>query len=254
MGKILSLETKVPNVEFGQAYTRCVEIAESYEPENLKILTSFTNAKNEVALAAELMVKTKKQPLTAVQAASIARLQKNAATLLKHVRALQNEPNQADSTDIAHVFYFVERHLTGLRKSNSYRQVRLIEGMMDELKVNETVKQAVGKLGFDTFFEILQAELTKFNTVYKQRRKTLAEKEKARSQKIKRKLYFLLRQFFTAIELAKIQYPELDYSPLISELNQEIRRCNISVKQRKDSAESVQETTPAEEPADKEAV
>lgn len=113
---------------------------------------------------------------------------------------------------------------------------------MDDLAANETVRQAVEALGFDTFFALLQAELTRFNAIYKERRKTLSEREKARSQKIKRKLYFLLRQLFTAIELAEIQHPELDYSPLISELNQEILRCNFSVKQRKG--------TPAVEPGD----
>lgn len=254
MGKILPLESRVPNIEFGQAYTRSVEIAESYEPEELQILTPFTHVKDAISLAAELVAKPKKQALTAVQAASISKMQKQAATLLKHVRALQGEPNQASATDIAHVFHFVEKHLKGLRKSNSYRQVRIIQGMVDEMNQNVTVKQAVETLGFSKFFEILHDEFLKFDTVYKQRRKTLAEKEKARNLKIKRKLYFLLRQLFTAIEVAEIQHPELEYTPLINELNQEIIRCNLSVMQRKKSPEVSQGSTPLNGTENKDAV
>ncbi len=91
-------------------------------------------------------------------------------------------------------------------------------------------------------------------TGYKQRRKTLAEKEKARNLKIKRKLYFLLRQLFTAIEVAEIQHPELEYTPLINELNQEIIRCNLSVMQRKKSPEVSQEPTPLNGTENKDAV
>ena len=52
---------------------------------------------------------------------------------------------------------------------------------------------------------------------------------------VKQTLNFVLRQLFGAIELAQIEHPELDYKPLISELNRELSQCATSSKPRTQS-------------------
>lgn len=68
--------------------------------------------------------------------------------------------------------------------------------------------------------------------MYNQRRKAILEIREARTAVVKQTLNSVLRQLFSVLVLAQIAHPELDYWPLISELNRELSQCALSSKPR----------------------
>ena len=100
MGSILPFEFKTPKIEFGQLYTRCVEITGGYKPVELMIESSFNLAKNNLPLAAELRVADRKLPLTAEQKVLLNKLYVTSMALLKHLRALNKVADTDNGTEV----------------------------------------------------------------------------------------------------------------------------------------------------------
>ena len=235
MGSILPFEFKTPKIEFGQLYTRCVEITGGYKPVELMIESSFNLAKNNLPLAAELRVADRKLPLTAEQKVLLNKLYVTSMALLKHLRALNKVADTDNGPEVSQLCEYVKNHISGLSKENMYKQTGLLANMLDGIERSESLKLAVTAVGVGTAIEKLKADKAQLDEVYNQRRKAISEIRKARSVEVKQTLNSVLRQLFSAIELAQIEHPELDYKPLISELNRELSQCATSSKPRTQS-------------------
>ena len=232
MGSILPFEFKTPKIEFGQLYTRCVEITGGYKPVELMIESSFNLAKNNLPLAAELRVADRKLPLTAEQKVLLNKLYVTSMALLKHLRALNKVADAGNATETSLLFEYVKIHISGFSKENMYKQTGLLETMLDGIESSESLKLAVTAVGVGAVIEKLKADKVQLDEVYNQRRKAISGIRKARTVEVKHTLLLIMRQLFSAIELAQIEHPELDYWPLINELNRELSQCALSSKPR----------------------
>ena len=248
MVKILPLEAKTPKIEFGRAYTNSVSITESHNPEILMISPAYESAKKALPLAAELKVNNQKQPLTKAQMDLMDKIKNTISPLLRHLRALSLMADSENKAAVELVYEYVNRHLSGFGKENSYKQIGVLSSLLNGIEDDPNLKQAIESLNLTQTFATIVKDKKELDTVYEERRKVLSIKQKAHTQKTKRKLYFLLRQLFTAIELAAIEHPELDYSLLVNELNKEVERCNASNKKRSTTTTPAgEETLPTDE-------
>ena len=248
MVKILPLEAKTPKIEFGRAYTNSVSITESHNPEILMISPAYESAKKALPLAAELKVDNQKQPLTKAQLDQMEKIKNTISPLLRHLRALSLMADSENKAVVELVYEYVNRHLSGFGKENSYKQIGVLSSLLNGIENDVNLQQAIVSLNLTQTFATIAADKVELEAVYEERRKAQSNKQKARTLNTKRKLYFLLRQLFTAIELAAIEHPELDYTPLVNELNSEVERCNTSTRKRSTaSAPAEEETLPTDE-------
>lgn len=152
-----------------------------------------------------------------------------------------NMPASENKADIELLYEYVNRHLLGFGKVNSYRQIGILTSLLKGIEDNPALKQAIENLNLKQTFAVIAKDKQELEAVYEERRKVLSNKQKAHTLNTKRNLYILLRQLFTAIELAAIEHPEIDYNPLINELNKEVERCNASSKKRSTATPPVAE-------------
>ena len=238
MSKFLPLKNKIRKMELAQHFTRNVSIVESHDPVKLMINIAFTNAKNALPLAGELKVHSRKYPMTKEQNAVLVKVRSTVSTLNRFVKTMVRKPT-AENIGEALMFYdYIQRHLKGFSKVNANEQIGLFSKMTEGLEQDEALIQAAQALGLTLTVEKLKELKMEYETVYKTRLKALAKKEKARTVEISTELNILLSQLYSSIELAEIEHPELDYKPLINELNQEIQLLNASRKPRTDTKET----------------
>lgn len=252
MQKILPLKIRIRKLEFAQYYSRNVSIVEKHDPERLQINAAFINAKNALPLAGELKVLTRKYPMTKEQNAVLEKIRTSVSTLNQFVKTMERKPNEAHAQEALILFDYVKRHLGGFRKTNTNEQFVLFSRMIEGLEQDAVLVQAVETVGLTLTVERLKELRTEYETVYDARRKALADKAKARTREIRDELNILLRQLFSSIELVALEHPELDYSPLVRELNTETELQNASRRPRQAGSEDNEtiNITPATEELD----
>lgn len=232
MNVFIPVKNKIRKMELAQHFTRNVSIVESHDPVKLMINVAFTNAKNALPLAGELKVHSRKFPMTKEQNAVLAKIRTTVSTLNRFVKTMERKPGTENEREALMLFEYIQRHLKGFRHMNANEQIGLFSKMTDGLEQDPALVQAVEAVGLTLTVKKLKELKLEYETVYSSRRKALAEKEKARTLEISTELNILLRQLYSSIELASMEHPELDYKPLINELNKEIELLNASRKPR----------------------
>ena len=238
MENFIPLVSKTKKIEFGRAFVNCLGVVEIHNPEELQISSAYESAKKALPLAAELKVINLKKPLTKEQKSGLSNIRKTIKPLLSHLNSLKKMPDAEKSADVARVFDYVDLHMRGLSRANAYKQFALIGNMLNGIDEQPELKASIQALNLTATFEVIRKDKVALDVIYNERRRALSENQKARTLNIKRTLYFHLRQLSSAIELAQIEHPELDYTPLIKEWNKEVEQCNTSRKKRVASGES----------------
>ena len=82
-----------------------------------------------------------------------------------------------------------------------------------------------------TFIKLKELEPQLKNTYFDRVSET-AKRKKTYTQQTKRTLYQMMCRLFVAIEAAQMEYPETDYEPLISELNEELIKQHTAYAKR----------------------
>ena len=216
-------------IEFAQFYNRSIGIVESYQPEVLKISTAYDEAKTALLLAEDLRIQNYKVPMTAEQSALSKRLEK-ALTILLRFNDVKRKQAKSTSTEVIRLHEFFESYLRGYSRKSLYQKTGVVDKMLSVIQLDSSLLQTVETEGLSPVIAKIKEAFNELETVYKSRRKIIADREKVRTEEIKRNLYFNLRELFSSIEMAELANPELNYVPLINELNQEIMRFNAGSK------------------------
>lgn len=216
-------------IEFAQFCVSMGGIVESNSPEDLKIVSSLNKYLESLPLADELKIRSTKLPLTNEQKALLKKLDKSASVLLRYSK-VKTKQNGTDTQDETGLYEFIGSYYQGYSSKNSYQKTSIISKMLTSFEANPEFVQAAEMDGLTPIIAKLKADYTELDLLIKSRRKGIAKIEKIRTAKIKRSLYFLLRELLTSIELAILTNPTVNYGEMINELNQEISRFNAGSK------------------------
>lgn len=230
--KFIEFKQSSRKIEFAHFYKRCVAIVEDYKPENLLISVVYDRAKESVALADGMAISTGKYPLTNEQKVAMRKMDKSVSAFKRYVgiRMKQIELEGDEGGETLAFYGFVDSYLDGYWAKNTYQKTSSMEKMLAVYEGDAAMNLVVEKETLGAFMAKVIEDFEGLNAVYKSRRKSIASIEKLRTAEVKRTLYFRLRELFAYIEMAELVHADIDYSGLIDELNEEIRRFNRATK------------------------
>lgn len=252
MQKFSKFKQTSRKIESAQFYKRVVEIVESNEPETLKLNKAFNIMKEMLPLLEELKIQNRKIPLTSDMKALSVKLDK-AVSVLTRYSEVKIRQGKMVNADVESLHRFIESYLRGYAGKNFYQKTGIISKMMTVFKADSALMQSAESEELTVVFEKIGNVYDELDAVYKSRRKSVANREKLRTDEIKRTLYFTIREMLASIEVAELSNPDISYTDLINELNQEIIRFNSGSKPRTrpaDEATSESEGTEEEKPTE----
>lgn len=215
--KLLKLELP----QFVKLVTACVE---KHNPKALKLQDAHEMLKDQRNKMKLLVAPYGSHPLTEqIHQIHLKRLKFAAAITLQMnmFRKLDFE----DSRELVRIAHpMVKDHLHYLRQNNRVIIDRTIDVFFKQLEDNPNEHHALEMLGLKYCLDELRSandEHCKLSTV---RSKQLSERPKIDSSGIQKEAQYVLRAFFEQINFFQFTYRDVDYTPLISELNRLIAR------------------------------
>ena len=238
MKKFFKFKQTSRKIESAQFYKRIAEIVESKLPETLKLNKAFNKMKENLPLLEELKIQNRKVPLTNDMKALSVKLDK-AVSVLTRYSEVKIRQGKMVNAEVESLHHFIESYLRGYAGKNFYQKTGIISKMMTVFTADSALMQSAETEELTAVFEKISDVYNELDTVYKSRRKSIANREKLRTDEIKRTLYFSIREMFASIEVAELSDPDINYTDLINELNQEILRFNSGSKSRTQPEEEV---------------
>lgn len=216
-------------IEFAHFYTRVIDIVESYQPEILKFSTAYNEAKVALLEAEGLKIQSRKAPQTKEQQALSLKLDMAINVLLRNT-VVKIRQGKEVRPDVNSFHEMIETYLHGYSSKNLYQKMGTVNKMLTVIKSDAELTAMAEAEELSLVIEKISDVYNELETMYKSRRKLISNKEKLKTEEIKRNLYFNLHKLFSSIEMAKLANPELNYDALTNELNQEILRFNAGSK------------------------
>lgn len=212
--------TRLHKLEFVDMAKGALGIVQKHEPAALKFegIATLVVEQQQPNLDA-LTVKFGKHPLTR----SLLTLRKQRNTLLKAVMLQLDSVDKAEllSTQLQRKMAapFLHRMLDGIIRVNEKQKRERLNQLFAGIDADAALKDALTILGFESNLQELRTIASAIVVNSTERVRSLSERPKMRTRELKKEVSDGIVNLFNAIGLAQLQYPELDYSSLINELN-----------------------------------
>ncbi len=127
---------------------------------------------------------------------------------------------------------YLRSYLDGIGFENSTVKTGRIDQLLTNLENNDTMNVALSSLGLQVYLVELKACQLSINQGESRRIEDLSVRIKQNTLITEDKIAFAVKNLFNAIELARIEHTEIDYMPLINELNAMLSTKQMMVKSR----------------------
>lgn len=242
--------SKARNLEFGHLYRRIMAVVERHDPDKLMISAAYEKANASVELCELLMVRSRSLPLTQEQKAKNDQMLLSVSLLKSKFELLHREPQRTVPVKEAELSKLFQSHFKSIRRIRIYNQIRLVEGFVAAVDESEDYGAIFTEMGLSLPFERLKENLAALLLVFDmhQASKNAIERGKVLNGRVK--LNNLLLRLFKDIEIAAEANRDIDYTPLIKELNSEIVLSVPRTGKRVETSETEQEIVSSEDESD----
>ena len=223
---------KIRKQEFPAIIDGVIAIVQKYNPKALFIDGMFNLL---VELQTSLSVLTQKalsHPLTKV-------LKNQRKRRLELIRAIVLQgtavekaavPSQADAVSM--IVPLIYRHLSNLYRENLKVIDQEVQNFLAEFKRNDTLLNAAVTIGLKVFIDELKTLEDSMAVNIVARRESKSPGRSVNKVQLRSNIIDGFSRLLNSIELAKVEHPELDYMPLINELNEFLVTYQTLVKSR----------------------
>ena len=143
-----------------------------------------------------------------------------ASSIMAQAKAIALANLSSTKAEIDIVLRVVNIHFKNLRKNNRRVIEVLIDIFVKHINRNPIVKNAFAKIGLMLYVDELQLANETYIRLDIKRQSSVGRAQKRDvNKKITKEAQAALRSFFEYVEVANRTYPELDYKPLMRELN-----------------------------------
>lgn len=248
MTKILRLSPgSTRKSDFKDLYEYVIQIAEKYNPEEFHISETFNKMKEAMPQVDNLLETARKSPLTNKLTETRSNRSKYVSVIMMQLKA----QSKTDETEIvaaaATLLLIGEKILSNFARKSFTTQNTHVKQFIAEVDESTEATQALATLGLVATFNKLKAIQQSVNSTFSNRLSMNTVRKKKNTNNDKRALYHLMTNLFVAIEGAVLEYPALDYEPLIDELNQVIKRQRVATSLRSTIAAKLNKESSTEE-------
>ena len=239
--------------EFRVLVTKVVRVLDKYDPKTLHLTFVYDKLVEALDELRKMQVADGKHILTKGLSEKRKNRRKLIRTLVSQVRVL-NSANAVYSIPLLDVVSsFVVRYLNPIVKVNSTVQTDVLEEMFSALDADASLQAAIETLNLKTSFDELRLLQQSFNHTEMQRMETRIRRLVVTSD-VRGDAEKALHKVIKEIELAQLKYPELDYTPLVEDLNkyftfymaQAKTRTTIRKQNASENVSTINTTTTAE--------
>ena len=225
LSKLLKLELP----QFVKKVTNCIE---EHNPEALKLQDALNLLIEQRSKMKLLIAPYGKHPLTDdIQQLHLERL-KYVAAINMHMKLLNKVNYEGTESLIITAKALVYGHFNELRRNNQVTIHQTIIAFFLRLKENPEIKDALVDLGFEHYLNKLEETNNQCYELDMERNRLKSKRLKIDSGAIQKEAQQVLRAIFEQINFYQVTYKELDYGPLIAQLNELIVKFSSLIRTR----------------------
>jgi cell division protein ZapA (FtsZ GTPase activity inhibitor) len=224
--------SRVRKLEFPDLFNGVVEIVGRYNPSAMHVEGTYNLLLGAMPQLSSLVVVTKKHPESKVIENLRVRRKNVLLAIVNQTKALvrANLPSQAQHVTL--VAQFVDTYWSDINSYNNKTITERLKQMLITLSVTLEVKSAFDLLGLSAFTNELQDIQSQLHISTEARKKSKSSIPKMKTREVKSHLGDLLSDLLDAIELARKANPNLDYMPIVNEINVFLSSYQADIKGR----------------------
>ena len=210
-----------------------IAIVEKHDPEALKIKEIFDILVKQKPQIKLLKVGYGAHPITLKLSNLRTKRDAYAQAMIDQMKTLERvkESGKEEALIVAKPIVF--RYLQNLSKNKEKSIRQTLIQFFDLVAENGQFQTALETLDLLSYLDKLQSVNTVIDEEYELRRENVSARPKDKTPDLVASIMSDIRDLFKQIEVAQIKHPEIDYTPLIDELNNEIARAKAEIKARK---------------------
>lgn len=239
---------KLWNSEIPELTEAILETVEKYNPESMKIAGMYNLLSAQKPLLDILAVKYSGYP-NATDFKAQYKLRNNLLVALNsHINAIEKGRVASLIQQAQVAVPYLNGYLKGISKEPDSVKSGRVNQMLNGLTGNDEVTTALSVLEITPFMDELKGYQQQINRGESQRRESLAVRPKFNNKDARERVITAVRNLLNAIELAKVEHTELDYMPLINELNVVLTTRQTVIKSRTTRNSNAANKSKASEP------
>ena len=224
--------TRLLKLEVPQLAKLVLGIVEKHDPESLLIEKAYNDFNLLEPEIESLIVGYGPHPLTPrIEALRQERLFYSTSISFQ-VRGLVRGYISGTEESVAMVKHTIDLYLLNLRVNNEEIINERIDQFLGEVDANEELENALTVLGFSATIDELRSAHSNIKELISVRNASISKRPKGVTPLAIKSVRNGMRDLFARIATAKLDNKELDYNPLISELNEKLIRYGSLIKTR----------------------
>ena len=242
MEKILQFPFyRIQKLEYPIVYNRTIAIFEKHKPETIFLAEVVNAVKVKQPLADSLKVQKKDHPLT-LSLLNQAKMRKCYTNALWNQIKMLNKANDSAAVKddkVAAVFSFSKTYFESFFTKRPTLRGQITTQFLNDLENNVEMKQYFTDLGLTILTGKISEMHQGMQDTLAQRTAEMSIRSKAETYNTTKDLTESLKILFSAVNVATIAHPEVDYQPLVKELNANLKVMIASLKHTGKALEEV---------------
>ena len=214
--------------EFETFFNRTVACVERHKPEQLKI-KELSDALASKLINDGFSNPIRKIPMTAEQLALVAELD-NAIRLFSNYMSVRKRQHRLGYKQELEFDASVAYYLKSYYKLNVYMKLGKVKKMLETIDTLKAADKLILDAMTNEWIEKIRTIHRELQDVYDERMMYRANFTYGKNEKLKSDMELMLREFFSSLMLTAMANKSIDYSPLINELSEEVKRFNAASK------------------------
>lgn len=214
--------------EFETFFNRTVACVERHNPEQLKI-KELSDALASKLLNDGFNNPIRKMPLTTEQLALVGELDK-AIRLFSNYMSIRERQHKLGYKQELEFDASIAYYLKSYYKLNVYMKLGKVKKMLETIDTLKTTDKLELDAMTNEWIDKIRTIYLELQDVYDERMKYRANMTKGKNVNLKRDLELMLREFFSSLMLTAMANKSINYSPLLNELSEEVKRFNAASK------------------------
>lgn len=224
---------RIQKLEHPIIFNQSITIFEKHKPDELFLSEVVNAVKAKQPLADSLKVQQMDHPNTG-KILNLGKMRRYfTSALWNQVKMLNkaNETSPVKDEKVAAVYSFSKTYFESFFSKRSSLRGQITEQFLSDLEENEEMKQYFTDLGLTILTGKIKEMHQNMQVKLAQRTADISIRPKAETFSTTRDLTETLKILFSAVSVAMIAHPEVDYQPLVKELNANLKTMKASLKQ-----------------------
>ena len=230
------LKFELPNVA-----NRVIEIVEKHNPETFKIKELFDELVEQKPQIDKLKIRFGAHPLTKEMNDLRTRLRAFTIGISNQMKTIENGKVESMQAALKVAQPVVNLYIDKIWKNNNVETEEKVSAFFDNIDANEELEVAFTTLNMSTYLDELRSVLSELVEQFNNRGVSYSSRVEIKTNLLAKPIIKAIRNLFLDIELAQVKNKDLDYTPLVYELNTLLayfdRTINVLASHNKKKAE-----------------